>query len=151
MEGYVYLEIIRLIPVLTRHLHKRINLELSRSGDFELTSMQALMLFTLGDREMSIGELTRLGCYLGSNASYNIKSLTSLGYVEQERGLTDRRYTYVRLSPKGRAVWLRLKEMFRRDARAVPVPVDGLVPLLGRLEGHWAALGEGAVMQEAAE
>jgi DNA-binding MarR family transcriptional regulator len=147
----MYLEIIRLIPVLTRHLHKRITLELSRNGDFELTSLQALMLFTLGDREMSIGELVRLGCYLGSNASYNIKKLTSAGYVEGERGLTDRRYTYVRATPKGRAVSQRLEEMFRRDAGAVPVPVDGLPPLLRGLERHWAALGEGVMMQEAAE
>ena len=33
------------------------------------------MLFNIGDAEMTVGELTLRGCYLGSNVSYNVRKM----------------------------------------------------------------------------
>ena len=59
------------------------------------------MLFNIGDAEMTVGELTLRGCYLGSNVSYNLKKMVENGYVEQARSPHDRRSVHVRLTPKG--------------------------------------------------
>ena len=43
------------------------------------------MLFNIGDAEMTVGELTLRGCYLGSNVSYNVKKMVENGYLVQQR------------------------------------------------------------------
>src|SRR5205823_14986505 len=42
-------------------------------------NVQALMLFNIVDAEVTVGELTSRGCYLGSNVSYNVKKLVESG------------------------------------------------------------------------
>ena len=68
-----YLVLISQIERLHRHLLELVKLELERLGVLDINNVQALMLFNIGDAEMSIGELTLRGCYLGSNVSYNVK------------------------------------------------------------------------------
>ena len=54
-------------------LHRRlldiVKEELDRSGRSEVTSVQALLLYNIGDQGLSAGELRRRGYYLGSNVS----------------------------------------------------------------------------------
>jgi MarR family len=75
---------------------------------------QAMMLFNIGDAEMTVGELTTRGCYLGSNVSYNVKKLVENGYLAQERSEHDRRSFHVKLTKKGRALRDRLSAMHSR-------------------------------------
>ena len=49
------------------------------------TRVQALLLFNVGDQELTAGELRTRGHYLGSNVSYNLKKLVESGYVHHER------------------------------------------------------------------
>ena len=72
------------------------------------------MLFNMGDAEISVGELTLRGYYLGSNVSYNVKKLSESGYLVNERSVHDRRSIRVRLTPKGRSLRSRLSEMLDR-------------------------------------
>ena len=71
-EGY--LAVISLIERLHRQFLDIVKLELDGSGIRDINNVQALMLFNIGDAEMTVGELTLRGCYLGSNVSYNSRN-----------------------------------------------------------------------------
>src|ERR1700728_2358355 len=96
-----YLEVISLVERLHRHFLEVVKLELDGLGIHDINNVQGLMLFNIGDAEMTVGELTLRGCYLGSNVSYNVKKMVENGYLAQERSLHDRRSIHVRLTPKG--------------------------------------------------
>ena len=74
-----------------------VKLELDVIGVHDINNGQAMMLFNIGDAEMTVGELTLRGCYLGSNVSYNVKKMLENGYIVQERSPHDRRSVRVRL------------------------------------------------------
>ena len=65
-----YLEVISLVERLHRQFMEVVKLELEGSGVHDINNVQAMMLFNIGDIEMTVGELTLRGCYLGSNVSY---------------------------------------------------------------------------------
>jgi DNA-binding MarR family transcriptional regulator len=75
-----YLEVISLIERLHRQFLEVVKLELDSLRAHDLNNVQALLLFNIGDADISIGELTSRGYYLGSNVSYNVKKLAESGY-----------------------------------------------------------------------
>ena len=101
------------------------------------------MLFNIGDAEMTVGELTLRGCYLGSNVSYNVKKMVENGYLVQERSVHDRRSIHVKLTDKGRALRDQLSGMHRRHIEMLSqtaVSDDDLqnaIATLRRLERFW--------------
>jgi DNA-binding MarR family transcriptional regulator len=97
-----YLESIGLIERLHRHFLEIVKLELDGLGIRDINNVQGLILFNIGDAQMTVGELTLRGCYLGSNVSYNVKKMVENDYLIQERSEHDRRSIHVRLSEKGR-------------------------------------------------
>jgi DNA-binding MarR family transcriptional regulator len=109
-----YLEVLSLIERLHRQALDVIKDELDRRDEREINSVQALLLFNVGDQELSAGELRSRGHYLGSNVSYNLKKLVESGYVHHERSVVDRRSVLVRLTHKGEAVRDMLAGMFER-------------------------------------
>ena len=109
-----YLEVISLVERLHRHFLEVVKLELDGLGMHDINNVQGMMLFNIGDAEMTVGELTQRGCYLGSNVSYNVKKMVETGYLLQERSLHDRRSIHVRLTDKGRTLRDRLSGMHRR-------------------------------------
>ena len=106
------------------------------------------MLFNIGDAEMTVGELTLRGCYLGSNVSYNVKKMVENGYLAQQRSLHDRRSIHVRLTEKGTGLRDRLTAMHRRHAEMLPQAAVSLEDLQGanaalrRLERFWIRAGD---------
>ena len=109
-----YLDVILLIERLHRQFLEVMSLELDNLDIYDINNVQALMLFNIGDAEMTIGELTTRGAYLGSNVSYNVKKMVENGYLLQERSLHDRRSIHVRLTMKGRRLVDYLSAMHRR-------------------------------------
>ena len=109
-----YLEVISLVERLHRHFLEVVKLELDGIGIHDINNVQGMMLFNIGDAEMTVGELTLRGCYLGSNVSYNVKKMVENGYLVQERSVHDRRSIHVRLTDKGRDLRDRLSVMHRR-------------------------------------
>lgn len=107
----VYLEAVRLIERLHRCFLDIIKLELDRLGRDDINSVQALILFNIGEAEMTVGDLTHRGYYLGSNVSYNVKKLSETGYIAQERSAHDRRSVKVRLTTKGLELRQRIAEL----------------------------------------
>ena len=109
-----YLEVISLIERLHRQVLEVIKLELDRLGMHDINNVQALMLFNIGESEISVGELMSRGYYLGSNVSYNVKKMIEYGYLSHERSVHDRRSIRVRLTRKGRTLRDQLDGMYQR-------------------------------------
>jgi DNA-binding MarR family transcriptional regulator len=109
-----YLETLNLVERLHRQLLDVIKDELDRRDEREINSVQALLLFNVGDQELTAGELRTRGHYLGSNVSYNLKKLVEGGYIHHERSEADRRSVLVRLTGKGEAVCDALGHLFDR-------------------------------------
>jgi len=107
-----YLELIGLIERLHRQCLEVIKADLDRQGIRDLNNVQALILFNIGEEELSIGELTQRGYYLGSNVSYNVKKMVENGYLIQERSPHDRRSFHVRAADKGVQVYRSLSALF---------------------------------------
>jgi DNA-binding MarR family transcriptional regulator len=91
-----------------------VKLEIEGLGIHDINNVQGMMLFNIGDAEMTVGELTLRGCYLGSNVSYNVKKMVENGYLVQERSEHDRRSIHVRLSDKGMRLRDKLSAMHER-------------------------------------
>src|SRR5438045_5371806 len=109
-----YLEVVSLVERLHRQFLEIVKLELDGLGMHDINNVQAMMLFNIGDAQMTVGELTLRGCYLGSNVSYNVKKMVENGYLAQERSVHDRRSAHVNLTEKGRSLRDRLSGMHRR-------------------------------------
>ena len=128
---------------LHRHFLEVVKLELDGLQVHDINNVQGLMLFNIGDAEMTVGELTLRGCYLGSNVSYNVKKMVENGYLVQERSVHDRRSIHVKLTDKGRALRDQLSGMHRRHIEMLSqtaVTEDDLqnvIVTLKRLERFW--------------
>jgi DNA-binding MarR family transcriptional regulator len=109
-----YIELIALVERLHRHFLEVVKLELDGLRIHDINNVQGMMLFNIGDAEMTVGELTLRGCYLGSNVSYNVKKMVENGYLAQERSVHDRRSIHVRLTEKGAKLRDRLQTMHER-------------------------------------
>src|SRR3546814_19015032 len=96
-----YYQSIVLIERLHRHFLELVKAELERRGIQDINNVQSLILYNIGTDELTVGELTARGYYLGSNVSYNVKKMVENGYLVRERSLQDRRSVRVRLSDTG--------------------------------------------------
>jgi len=139
-----YLETLNFVERLHRCLLDVIKDELDRVGCDEINSVQALLLFNIGDAELTAGELRSRGHYLGSNVSYNLKKLVEAGYIHHQRSQADRRSVRVRLTDKGHEINTLVDELYGRHLLSL-VPVgevrnDDLTQINGvlrRLERFW--------------
>ena len=143
-----YLEVISLIERLHRHFLEVVKLELEGLGIHDINNVQGMMLFNIGDAEMTVGELTLRGCYLGSNVSYNVKKMVENGYLVQERSLHDRRSIRVRLTGKGTMLRDRVSVMLQRHLDMLSQATLNIEDLqaagvtLRRLERFWIRAGD---------
>src|SRR5277367_949881 len=103
-----YLNMIALVERLHRQFLELVRTELDSLGIQDINNVQGLILFNIGPVELTVGELTLRGCYLGSNVSYNVKKMVENGYLVQERSPHDRRSVRVKLSEKGLALHKKL-------------------------------------------
>ena len=139
-----YLENLAMIERLHRLLLDVIKDEFERLGVLEINAVQALLLFNVGENEVTAGELKTRGYYQGSNVSYNLKKLVEMGFMHHQRCEIDRRSVRVKLTDKGRDVRRIVQELFARHAGGLSgderVGGDQLAALntgLGRLERFW--------------
>ena len=139
-----YLESLSLVERLHRLLLDVIKDEFERLGMLEVNAVQALLLFNIGDNEVTAGELKTRGYYQGSNVSYNLKKLVDMGYMHHQRCEIDRRSVRVRLTVKGREVRDQVAELFERHAEALlsrnvidAAGIEGINTTLKRVERYW--------------
>ena len=139
-----YLEHLAMIERLHRLLLDVIKDEFERLGILEINAVQGLLLFNIGENEVTAGELKSRGYYQGSNVSYNLKKLVELGFMHHQRCAIDRRAVRVRLTPAGREVRAHVADLFRRHAdvldgrvTAASEMLDTANTTLRRLERFW--------------
>jgi DNA-binding MarR family transcriptional regulator len=139
-----YLEALTLVERLHRRLLDVIKDEFDRRGRSDINSVQALLLFNIGDSELTAGELRSRGYYLGSNVSYNLKKLVEMDYLHHSRSRVDRRSVRISLTDKGREVQKIVEELYQKHVRTIE-QVGGigtgdlqvLNKALQRLERFW--------------
>ena len=140
----LYLEALTLVERLHRRLLDVIKDEFDRRSRNDINSVQALLLYNIGDKELTAGELRTRGYYLGSNVSYNLKKLVEMGFLDHQRSRIDRRSVRIKLTDKGREVREIVDWLYQKHVRTVE-QVGGINPdefstlnkSLHRLERFW--------------
>lgn len=140
-----YLDSLAMVERLHRLLLDVIKDEFERIGVLDINAVQALLLFNIGDNEVTAGELKSRGYYQGSNVSYNLKKLVEMGYMHHQRCEIDRRSVRVRLTEKGRNVRETVQLLFERHAAGLEKQgvmdadgVDRMNHSLKRIERFWS-------------
>src|SRR5207245_2084904 len=140
----LYLEALTLVERLHRRLLDVIKDEFDRRGRADINAVQALLLFNVGDKELTAGELRTRGYYLGSNVSYNLKKLVEMGFLDHQRSRVDRRSVRIKLTQKGRDVRDIVSGLYEKHVRTVEqvggITADEFGVLnksLQRLERFW--------------
>ncbi|OED49737.1 MarR family winged helix-turn-helix transcriptional regulator [Leisingera sp. S232] len=140
-----YLEALGLLERLHRLLLDVIKDEFERVGVLEINAVQALLLFNIGDNEVTAGELKSRGYYQGSNVSYNLKKLVEMGYMHHQRCEIDRRSVRVRLTQRGREIRDIVSALFSRHAEGLEGKnvissegIEDITASLKRMERYWS-------------
>ena len=139
-----YLKAVMLVERLHRRLLDVIKDEFDRRARTDVNSIQASLLYNIGEQELSASELHSRGYYLGSNVSYNLKKLTETGFIDHQRSRFDRRSVRIKLTDKGRGICNIVDALFQKHVRMVEqvgdICFDEMVALnksLQRLERFW--------------
>jgi len=136
--------------VMVERLHRLflevVSIELERLQIRDINSVQCLILYHIGREQVSVGELTGRGYYLGSNVSYNLSKMIKNQYLVHERSDHDRRISNVRLSEKGLALCAKIDELFKKHAKELERngigtdQLNNLVNIFNGLEAFWKSL-----------
>ena len=140
----LYLETLTLVERLHRRLLEVIKDEFDRRSRADINSVQALLLYNIGEKDLTAGELRTRGYYLGSNVSYNLKKLVEMGYLDHQRSRVDRRSVRIKLTDKGREVRDIVDALYQKHIGTVTqvggINTDEFATLnksLQRLERFW--------------
>ena len=141
----IYLETLSMVERLHRRLLDVVKDEFDRRDRSDVNAVQALLLYNIGDKELTAGELRTRGYYLGSNVSYNVKKLVEMGFLHHSRSRIDRRSVRISLTEKGKEVHRIVAAVYDKHARTVEqiggIPGDELAKVnvsLLRLERYWS-------------
>jgi DNA-binding MarR family transcriptional regulator len=143
---HAYYEAVLLIERVHRHFLEVVKTDLDRHGIQDINNVQALILYNVGTDELTVGELTARGYYLGSNVSYNVKKMVENSYLVQERSPHDRRSVRVKLTEKGLALHKQLNENLEKQVANLPsanITADELnkaSEILRKLERFWTGM-----------
>jgi DNA-binding MarR family transcriptional regulator len=138
----IYTESILLIERLHRRFLDVVKTELDRLKIDDINNIQTLILYNISAEQLTIGELTNRGYYLGSNVSYNVKKLVENNYLMQEKAPHDKRSTRIKLSEKGLQLCKKIDELYQRniDQLSKEMSTESLSSLnktLSQLEKFW--------------
>ncbi|APO67092.1 transcriptional regulator LdtR [Rhizobium mongolense] len=140
----LYMESLHLVERLHRRLLDVIKDEFDRQGRSDVNAIQALLLFNIGNSELTAGELRSRGYYLGSNVSYNVKKLVDLGFINHQRSRIDRRSVRISLTETGTEVAETVARLYERHIASIDkvggIGTDEFTQmnkLLQRLDRFW--------------
>lgn len=138
-----YYEAINLIERLHRQFLDILKVELERANILDINNVQSMILHNIGTDELTVGELTVRGYYLGSNVSYNVKKMVENGYLVQERSIHDKRSVRVKLSDKGRKLNDAITKLYKKHEDRLAAAglqnarLDTMNQVLRDLETFW--------------
>lgn len=140
----VYFETVMLIERLHRLFLDVIKAELDRLRIQDINNIQCFILYNIGTSQMTVGEVSNRGYYLGSNVTYNLKKMVENGYIMQEQSPHDRRSSHIKLSDKGLKLFESIDSIFAGHAKNLThnsvneEDVKQLKILLQKLETFWS-------------
>lgn len=138
-----YYDSINLIERLHRQFLDILKVELERANILDINNVQSMILHNIGNDELTVGELTVRGYYLGSNVSYNVKKMVENGYLIQERSIHDKRSIRVKLSDKGRKLNDAVARLYKKHEERLTTAglptnrLDSMNQVLRDLEAFW--------------
>ena len=138
-----YLELTKIIERMHRRFLDVLRAELARMEVKDLNAVQALLLSNIGEEEIVIRDLIERGYYQGSNVSYNIKKLSEMGYLEQQRSEHDKRSVRVKLTEKALGVVALIRELEEKNAASVTASgiseadIESAAESLRKIERVW--------------
>jgi len=138
-----YYDSINLIERLHRQFLDILKVELERANILDINNVQSMILHNIGTDELTVGELTVRGYYLGSNVSYNVKKMVENGYLAQERSIHDKRSIRVKLSDKGRKLNDAITKLYKKHEESLLTAglqnsrLDSMNQVLRDLETFW--------------
>lgn len=141
-----YFDAVVMIERLHRLFLEVVKVELDRLNIRDINNVQALVLYNIGQDQVTVGELTNRGYYLGSNVSYNLRKMVQNNYIAQEPSPHDRRSSHVKLSPKGVDLFQKLDRVIGAQAGQLEKETNdkNIIPNLGgtlkKLEIFWSNL-----------
>ncbi|MDR0625391.1 MAG: MarR family transcriptional regulator [Holosporales bacterium] len=112
----IYCNIINCVGRAHRVFLDLLKNELNNLRVLDINSVQCLLLYNIGNQQISISELISRGLYSGSNVSHNIKKLVQSGYAEQIPSKHDKRSVHVRLSEKGLSLYRDIDKCLEQHA-----------------------------------
>lgn len=111
MTNKDYFETVKKIERLHRLFLEVVKAELLRLKIRDITNVQFLILYNLGDNCVTVGELNEK-YYLGTNISYNLRNMVKNGYFIKEPCIHDTRTYIVKLSEKGLELHRKIDKIF---------------------------------------
>lgn len=115
----LYYDILAGAERLSRVFGETIKYELDEKQIFDINHVQAILIYNIADRTISIGDLISYGLYNGSNASYNLKKLIQEGYLLQTKTPNDKRSSFLSLSDKGKDLYAKLATAIEKQKKAL--------------------------------
>jgi DNA-binding MarR family transcriptional regulator len=114
-----YYNSIVMVERLHRMFLESLKIKINKLRIMDINNVQSLLLYNIGEKKMSVGDLTAHGCYLGSNVTYNLRKLVENGYVFQCRHEHDRRSSEVSLTDKGLEMYEMITHFIETDAKGL--------------------------------
>ncbi len=139
-----HFELGRTLERANRRFATFLQAEMTRLGVREIGPAHAMLLLTIGNDELSVGQLMDRGPYGGTNLSYYLKQLGESGYVERIPLPRDRRTIRLRLTEKARTLCADLTEIAAKYHHIVAGDPENIRKMevafatLDRLERAWA-------------
>lgn len=140
-----FLKSLSLLEQAHRRLHDVVKDDLERSGERNLTGVQALLIYEIGEDETPASALRARGAFAGTSLSYNVKKLQEGGYLTQSRSKADKRTVHLKLTERGLKVRGRVASLFDKQAGALEPTasvrhddLDQFNKTVSRLERFWS-------------
>ena len=140
-----FLKSLSLLEQAHRRLHDVVKDDLERSGERNLTGVQALLIYEIGVDETPASALRARGAFAGTSLSYNVKKLQEGGYLTQNRSKADKRTVHLKLTERGLKVRERVASLFDKQAGALEPTasvrhddLDQFNKTVSRLERFWS-------------
>lgn len=115
----LYLESVAMIERLHRRQLDVIRDEFDRRVRKDVSAVEALLLYNIGDAELTAGELRTRGYYFRSSVHRSLGKLLKNGYLTSQRSKLDRRSVRIALTPKGREVRDVVSALFAKHIRTI--------------------------------
>ena len=139
----LYFETITLVERLHHLFLDVLKAELDRLRIFDINNVQCFILYNVGKNEMTVGEISNRGYYLGSNVSYNLKKLVKHGYFVQKKASHDKRASKIHLSEKGIKLYDKLDKILTQQSSNLKYNgvtdqnLTETLKLLRKIESYW--------------